>query len=61
MINGTVDEQVPPENARLLFAAVGEPKKIVWIESRHVHPRDSALTRKIIATLSRELSGLGVY
>lgn len=60
MINGTEDEQVPAENARLLFAAAKEPKKIVWLDSRHVHPRDIELTRRIIRTLTEELRVRGV-
>lgn len=60
MINGTKDEQVPRENAELLFAAAREPKKQVWLESRHVRPDNVALTRQIVGTLKSELKALGV-
>lgn len=60
MINGTEDEQIPRENAELLFQAAGEPKKITWIESHHVHPRNVDLTRKIIGTLKSEMVRLGI-
>jgi len=60
MINGTVDEQVPRENAELLFAAAREPKEIVWIESRHVKPRNVELTRRIIETLRERLTARGI-
>jgi len=60
MINGTEDEQVPRRNVELLFEAAREPKRLVWLESRHVNPRNVDLTRKIIRTLAEELSALGV-
>lgn len=60
MINGTVDEQIPRENAEMLFAAAREPKEIVWIESRHVNPRNAELTRRIIETLRERLAARGV-
>ncbi len=61
MINGTRDEQVPEDNARRLFAAAAEPKRMIWIDSRHVHPRDTLLTRTIIDTLRQELARLGIF
>ncbi len=60
MINGTDDEQVPRRNAELLFEKAREPKKILWLESRHVNPRNPALTRQIIAAMRRELERLGM-
>jgi dienelactone hydrolase len=60
MINGTEDEQVPRHNAELLFEGAREPKRIVWIESRHVHPRNIELTRQIVATLKSELARMKI-
>jgi dienelactone hydrolase len=60
MINGTEDEQVPRVNTVLLYEAAREPKKLIWIESRHVHPRNVELTRRIIATLRSELVRLHI-
>ncbi len=60
MINGTEDEQIPGENVEILYAKAKEPKKIVWLESRHVNPNNPELTRKIIETLRRELSSFGI-
>ena len=60
MINGTYDEQVPRRNTEMLFAAAGAPKRLIWLPSRHVNPRDTALTRSIIYTLSGELTRLGI-
>lgn len=55
MINGTEDEQIPRANVEKLFDAAEEPKKLIWLESRHVNPRDAELTRRIITILSSEL------
>lgn len=60
MINGTHDEQVPRYNAELLFAAAREPKKQVWLESKHVNPVNVELTKQIVATLKKELISIGV-
>jgi len=60
MINGEQDEQVPRRNVEMLFDAAREPKRIVWLSSRHVNPRDTSLTRTIIRTLGHELIELGV-
>lgn len=60
MINGTEDEQIPRANTEQLYRAAGEPKKIIWLDSRHVHPRDEALTRRIIQALEDELTALGI-
>lgn len=60
MINGTKDEQIPRRNAEQLFDAAREPKKMIWLESQHVHPRNITLTRTIIHTLHDELVRLGI-
>ncbi len=60
MINGTDDEQIPRENVELLYATAYEPKKIIWIESKHVHPRNPELTAKIVGLLQEELVSLGI-
>jgi pimeloyl-ACP methyl ester carboxylesterase len=60
MINGEYDEQVPRKNTEVLFDAAREPKRLIWLPARHVHPRDTTLTRTIIKVLVNELSVLGV-
>jgi alpha/beta superfamily hydrolase len=60
MINGTIDEQMPRENTLMLYRAARQPKKLVWLDSRHVHPRNVELTRRIIQTLKRELVELRI-
>ena len=58
MINGTKDEQVPRENAELLYTAARQPKKIIWLESAHVNPSNIDLTVRIIRALKTELTRL---
>lgn len=60
MINGTADEQIPRANAELLYQKAKEPKKIIWLESMHVHPRNPELTVRIIRTIQQELLKMGI-
>jgi hypothetical protein len=60
MINGTADEQIPRANAELLYRNAREPKKIIWLESMHVHPRNPELTARIIRTIQQELLTMGI-
>lgn len=59
MINGSDDEQVPRSNVEMLYEAAGQPKKLVWLDSKHVNTRNIALTVKILQTLREELEKLG--
>lgn len=59
MINGTNDEMIPRDNVEALYAHAQAPKRIVWLESAHVNPRNPELTKRIILTLQRELAALG--
>jgi dipeptidyl aminopeptidase/acylaminoacyl peptidase len=60
MINGAQDEQVPRENVEMLYDKAGEPKKIIWLESKHVHPGNVDLTRLIVKTLKEELTEMKI-
>ncbi len=60
MINGREDEQVPPVYANLLYEEAREPKRIVWLEARHVNPRNVELTRKIVTVLKGELVRMNI-
>jgi dienelactone hydrolase len=60
MINGEEDEQIPRSNTEMLFNAAHQPKKILWIESRHVHPENVDLTKRIIGKMLNELIGQGI-
>lgn len=55
MINGSEDTQVPPKYAKMLFEKARQPKRIVWLEARHVNPKNVQLTKLIVATLKTEL------
>jgi dipeptidyl aminopeptidase/acylaminoacyl peptidase len=60
MINGENDEQIPRANTELFFNAAQEPKKIIWLNSRHVRPENEELTRRIIGILKEELTRLKI-
>lgn len=60
MINGVNDEQIPRYNTEVFFNAALEPKKLIWLESRHVRPDNTDLTRRIVATLKDELRRLKI-
>ena len=60
MINGEQDEQIPRNNTELFFNTAREPKKLVWLKSRHVRPENEELTRQIIGVLKEELKRLKI-
>ena len=60
MINGENDEQIPRYNTELFFHAAKEPKKLIWLKSKHVRPDNIELTRHIITTLKQELKRLKI-
>jgi fermentation-respiration switch protein FrsA (DUF1100 family) len=60
MINGENDEQIPRYNTELFFHAAKEPKKLIWLKSKHVRPDDKELTRHVITTLKEELKRLKI-
>jgi len=60
MINGDDDELIPRRNVLALYSSAREPKSLLWLPSKHVHPRNVELTRLIEHTLRGELSRLGI-
>jgi pimeloyl-ACP methyl ester carboxylesterase len=60
MINGEDDELVPRRNVLALYNNAREPKRLVWLPSKHVHPKNVQLTKLILETLRRELSRVGI-
>jgi uncharacterized protein len=58
MINGSNDEQIPRYNTELFFNAAREPKKLIWLDSKHVNTNNPELTRRIIFVLKEELKRL---
>ncbi len=55
MINGSEDRQIPPKYAKMLFDEARQPKSMVWLEAKHVNPKNVELTGLIVATLKAEL------
>jgi dienelactone hydrolase len=51
IINGQDDEKIPYKSAQLLQNSINQPKEIVWLESKHVHPKNKKLSIKIISIL----------
>jgi dienelactone hydrolase len=60
MINGSDDEMIPRDNVFGVFHEARDPKHLLWLESRHVHPANRALTGQIVAVLSAQLDSLGM-
>lgn len=60
MVNGRLDEQIPPESYQLLHALVPEPKRILILDEGHMHPRRPELTRRLVELTRDWLANLGV-
>jgi fermentation-respiration switch protein FrsA (DUF1100 family) len=60
MINGERDEQIPRANTEMFYRAARKPKKIIYLDSKHVNPNNPELTRRIIAVLKEELKSLNI-
>ncbi len=59
-ISATGDERIPESNARALFEAAREPKRLVWMESAHVLPGREEVIEEMIARALVELRTLGL-
>lgn len=55
MVNGRLDELIPRKNAEALYRKARSPKKIVWLDSNHVTPKNRDLTRRITSVIRDEL------
>lgn len=55
MVNGSLDELIPRKNAEALFRRALSPKKIVWLDSKHITPRNHELTRRITGVIRDEM------
>ncbi len=53
IINGLQDEKIPESAARDLQTNINQPKTVIWLESKHVHPRNKELSLKIISLLNK--------
>jgi len=54
LVNSRGDARIPLDTVERLFAAAREPKRLVWVDSGHLHPTDRAL----IARLTREVQAV---
>lgn len=48
MVNGSDDPQMPVAAVRRLYDAAREPKSLVWLQTGHLMPTDSALIRSLV-------------
>jgi predicted esterase len=55
MVNGRLDELIPRRNAEALYRRARNPKKIVWLDSTHVSPKNLELSRRIAGVIRDEL------
>ena len=61
MINGLDDSRMPRANAELLFERAGEPKTIMWMDSKHVAPGNEALTALVLGEIEDWLADLDFF
>lgn len=47
VINGTADPRVPRTSVEALFAAAGQPKRMMWLPTGHLDPADWSLLRAL--------------
>ncbi|RKY89999.1 hypothetical protein DRQ09_00025 [candidate division KSB1 bacterium] len=47
MINGKSDEQIPLKSVMELYEKAGEPKEIIWLETKHLRPTRNKLTLEL--------------
>jgi pimeloyl-ACP methyl ester carboxylesterase len=60
MINGTQDASIPEEYATELFRAAGNPKKLVWIDSKHIDQQGPAIVGELISVSAAWLDSMGL-
>jgi fermentation-respiration switch protein FrsA (DUF1100 family) len=47
LINGADDAWIPRASVEALYAAAGEPKRLVWFTTGHMRPRNEELLRML--------------
>jgi len=58
IVGASADERSPPGQTEALFAAAGEPKKLLWTRGRHVQPGRREIIDELLAIVRRELPAL---
>lgn len=59
LVNGNRDEFVSVHAAEALWAAAGEPKHRIWLDSRHLQPDAESLLRDLVSRTLAWLATLG--
>ncbi len=61
IINGQLDDQIPPECARKLHRLAPPPpaSTILWLREGHMHPQKESLTKRLIRLTREWLAGHG--
>jgi hypothetical protein len=57
LINSRGDERMPTACVEALYEAAWEPKRMIWIESRHLHPTNARLIARLTREVERVLFG----
>jgi len=61
LINGLHDEKIPETAAKKLQESIPYKKTIIWVESKHVHPKNKNLSLKIINHLNEWYNKSGFF
>jgi dienelactone hydrolase len=59
-INATGDSRIPEESALKLFEAASEPKRLVWMQTRHVLPHLEEIIQEMFEIAMSEAEALGL-
>jgi dienelactone hydrolase len=52
IVNGRNDEKIPNKSAQKLQDSIKFEKKVIWLDSKHVHPTNKMLSLEIIGSLN---------
>lgn len=59
MVNARDDERIPRACVDALYAAAGEPKELVWVPGKHVHPKRDEIVRGLIGMVLERIERSG--
>lgn len=60
MVNGAEDELIPRKNVEELYRKANQPKKLIWLNSKHVNPKNVELSRHVTRVLRDELLAMRI-
>lgn len=58
MVNGSGDPRIPASCVEALYAAAKEPKRLVWLKTSHITPRNDALLQAVMDAAMGALESL---